>query len=117
MEWKDSGMRLDAKGSKGSSSSSSPARTEERKDELGVLARGRSDWSGIKGAAIARLEVALRGLWAHRSGDGVSALRADRELGLEDAAERGRGIGLNSDALAFRRRGEDNGEAGRLAVN
>ena len=31
-------------------------------------------WSGSKGAAIARLELALWGLCDHKSGDGVSAL-------------------------------------------
>jgi len=63
---------------------------------------------------MARLEVARRGLWAQRSGEGVSVRSAP---GLEDAAERGRGIGLNSEALAFKRRGDDMGEEGRLAVN
>jgi hypothetical protein len=47
----------------------------------------------------------------------VSALILAREPGLEDAEERGRGIGLNSEALAFRRRGEDKGEEGRLDAN
>ena len=51
------------------------------------------------------------------SGDGVSARSVAREPGLEEAADSGRGIGLNSCALAFRIRGEDNGEAGRLVVN
>lgn len=37
--------------------------------------------------------------------------------GVHEAAERGRGIGLNSDAFAFNRRGDERGDAGRLAVN
>jgi hypothetical protein len=80
---------------------------EERRDELGVRER-----SGMSGAAIAKLE--RKGLWDHMSGDGVSARKP---AGFDEAAERGRGMGLNSVAFAFKRRGEDNGEAGRLAVN
>lgn len=43
MEWKERGMDFWANGSKGSSSSSpsSPGRREERREELGVRARGR----------------------------------------------------------------------------
>jgi hypothetical protein len=33
---------------------------------------------------------------------------------LDDAADKGRGIGLNSEALAFRRRGEESGDDGKL---
>lgn len=51
------------------------------------------------------------------SGDGVSARRDARDAGLDEAAERGRGMGLNSDAFALRIRGEEIGDAGRLAVN
>jgi hypothetical protein len=107
---------LDEYGSKGSSSSSpsSPGLREERRDELGVRALGNSDWLGTKGAAMAKLEVARGELCAHKSGDGVSALMLAKEPGLEDAEERGRGIGLNSEALAFRRRGEDRGDDGKL---
>jgi len=109
---------LDENGSNGSSSSSSsPVLREDRSDELGVKALGRSDWAGTNGAAIARLEVARGELCAHRSGDGVSALILAREPGLEDAEERGRGIGLNSEALAFKRRGEDKGDDGKLEAN
>jgi hypothetical protein len=50
---------------------------------------------------MAKLELALNELGAQRSGDGVSALRLAKEAGLEEAAERGRGIGLNSEAFAF----------------
>lgn len=107
---------MDENGSKGSSSSSSssPGFSEDRRDELGVRALGRSDWAGTSGAAIAKLDVARSELSAHRSGDGVSALILAREPGLEDADERGRGIGLNSEALAFSIRGEDKGDDGRL---
>ena len=65
---------------------------------------------------MASLEVGLSVLWAHKSGDGVSALRPGMDAGLEDAAERGRGMGLNSEALAFKRRGDEIGEAGRLVA-
>jgi hypothetical protein len=82
-----------------------------------VRALGNNDWAGINGAAMAKLEVARGELCAHKSGDGVSALILAKEPGLEDAEERGRGIGLNSEALAFRRRGEDKGEDGRLDAN
>src|SRR3712207_31430 len=117
MEWNDRGTVFDANGSKGSSSSSSSGRTEERKDELGVAARGRRDWSRINGAAIARLDVGLCALSVQGSGEGVSALAPIREAGFDAAADSGRGIGLNSLALAFSRRGEESGEAGRLAAN
>lgn len=87
--------------------------------ELGVLARdGRSrELSGMRGAAMASLDVGLCGLCAHISGEGVSPLRADSEAGLEEAAESGLWMGLNSLALALSRRGEESGDAGRLAVN
>lgn len=90
---------------------SSSRRTDDRRDELGVRAR---DWSAISGAAMARFDVALRELSAQRSGDGESA--RNRDPG-DDAADKGRGMGLNSWAFALRSLGEDNGEAGRLAVN
>lgn len=66
---------------------------------------------------MARLDVARGELWAHMSGDGVSALRLANDPGLEDADDKGRGMGLNSEALAFRSRGDDNGDDGRLAAN
>lgn len=58
-----------------------------------------------RGAAIARLD----GLCDQRSGEGVFA-RNPSKLELEPAAERGRGIGLNSAAVAFRSRGDESGE-------
>src|ERR1700722_1296878 len=113
-------MDLEANGSNGSSSSSSSSLSPGRKDErneLEVTVRGISCWSGTKGAAIARLELALRELCAQRPGDGGPDLKVNKGAGFEEAAESGRWIGLNSDAFAFRRRGEDKGEDGRLAVN
>ena len=102
-------------GSKGSSSSSSSGRREVRKDELGVRERGwEGDWSAMSGAAMARFEVALGELCAQRSGEGVSVRRY--EPGTDEAAESGRCIGLNSDAFALSKRGDESGEAGRLAV-
>jgi hypothetical protein len=59
---------------------------------------------------MARFELARKGPWDHMSGEGVSVLGA----GLDEAAERGRWMWR---AFAWRRRGEDMGEAGRLAVN
>ena len=35
---------------------------------------------------------------------------------MDNAAERGRGMGLNCEAFAFSSRGDEIGEAGRLAV-
>ena len=64
---------------------------------------------------MARLDVARGELWAHKSGDGVSARRRDPVWVA--AADIGRGIGLNSLAFAFSRRGEDKGDAGSEAVN
>lgn len=110
-------MGLCPKGSKGSSSSSSSPGRNDRRRELGVPDRGSSALSGVNGAAIASFEVGREGLWAHMSGDGVSARREASDPGFDEAAESGRGMGLNSWALAFRIRGEDKGEAGRLAVN
>ena len=71
--WNDGGEVAGANGSNGSSSSSS-GRADVRSDELGVRERGRrlGDRSAMRGAAIARLEVALGELWAQRSGGGVS---------------------------------------------
>ena len=66
---------------------------------------------------MAKLDGARGELFAHRSGDGVSALKLAREPGFEEAEDKGRGIGLNSCAFAFSRRGDDKGEAGRLAAN
>ena len=60
---------------------------------------------------MARLEVALGELCDHKSGDS-----ARKMLGLDEAADSGRGIGLNSFAFALSNRGDDNGDAGRLAV-
>jgi hypothetical protein len=58
IEWKE-GMGLEANGSKGSSSSSSSlGRWDERRDEEGVKERVDDDWSAIRGAAMARLDVA-----------------------------------------------------------
>ena len=82
-----------------------------------MTALGSNDWSGTNGAAIAKLEVALGELWAHKSGDGVSALRLVIQPGLDDADESGRGMGLNSEAFAFKRRGDERGDEGRLAAN
>ena len=113
-EWKERGPApLDANGSNGSSSSS-VGLMDERKAEFGVAARGKYERSGVNGAAMARLELALVEAGAHKSGEGVSARSWDRDDGLEEAAERGRVMGLNSDALAFKCLGEDKGEAGRL---
>lgn len=62
--------------------------------------------------------MALSGLLDHRSGDGVSVLPyPDNVAGLEEAADSGRGMGLNSVALALSSLGEEIGDAGRLAVN
>jgi len=60
MGWNDGGEVAGANGSNGSSSSSS-GRADVRRDELGVRERGRriGDRSAMRGAAIARLEVAL----------------------------------------------------------
>lgn len=114
VEWKERGpVPLAANGSNGSSSSSAGL-MDERKAEFGVVARGKYDRSGVKGAAMAKLELALVEAGAHKSGEGVSARNWDKDDGLEEAAERGRVMGLNSDALAFKCLGEDNGEAGRL---
>jgi len=89
---------------------------DERR-ELGVTARGCREWSGTKGAAIARLEVALSWLWDHKSGDGVSVRYPERVEGLDEAADRGRGTGLNSVAFALKSLGEVIGDDGRLEVN
>jgi hypothetical protein len=114
VEWKERGAApLDANGSNGSSSSS-PGLMDERKPEFGVAARGKYDRSGVSGAAMAKLELALVEPGAHKSGDGVSARNWDKDDGLDEAAESGRVMGLNSDALAFKCRGEDRGDAGRL---
>jgi len=69
----------------------------------------------MRGAAMARFEVARGELCAHMSGEGVSARR--REPGWDEAEERGLGMGLNSEALALRERDVSKGEAGRLAVH
>ncbi len=114
MEWNDGGANLEAKGSKGSSSSSEGWTEERLREELD---RTRPGFSGKMGAAIARLELVLSELVAQRSGDGVSPRIPEKEAGLDDAAERGRGIGLNSVAFAFRSCGEESGEDGKLAVS
>lgn len=106
---------MGAKGSNGSSSSSSSPGLRDERRELGVTARGCREWSGINGAAIARLEVALSWLWDHKSG--VSALYPERVAGLDEAADWGRGTGLNSVAFALKSRGEEIGDDGRLEVN
>ena len=77
--------------------------------------------SGISGLAIASLDAPRRAPdpCAHRSGDGVSARLPDKCVyapGFDEAAESGRGAGLNSDAFAFRRRGDDRVKAGRLVA-
>lgn len=113
--WKERG-RWAAKGSNGSSSSSSSGRIEDRKLELGVPERERYVLSDVRGAAIASFEVGREG-GAQRSGEGVSPRKAANDPGLEEAAERGRGMGLNSEALALRSRGEDMGDEGRLTAN
>jgi hypothetical protein len=102
-----------ANGSYGSSSSSSSSGwvVEERN---GVAERERLCCSGSKGAAMARFDGSRGELCAQRSGDGVSARK--RAPGLDDAADSGRGMGLNSDAFAFKSLGDEIGEAGRLAV-
>ena len=63
--------------------------------------------SGIKGAAMARLEVAREGLWDQRSGDSVSFLSVvpPNDDALVPPADRGLGTGRNWAALAFKRRG------------
>jgi hypothetical protein len=66
---------------------------------------------------MARLEVTRGEMCDHGSGLGESPLRAVRDDGFDDAALKGRGIGLNSFALAFRSRGLERGVLGRLAVN
>lgn len=113
--WKERGI-FELNGSKGSSSSSSSGRKVDL-NELGVADRGSKELSGVSGAAIANLDVGLWGLCAHRSGEGVSARNPGNVPGLDDAAERGRCIGLNSEAFAFKIRGEDMGDAGRLDAN
>jgi hypothetical protein len=105
-----------ANGSNGSSSSSSSGLVDERRLETGVVARGMYERSGVRGAAIARFELVRVVLCAQRSGDGVSARKADKEVGFEDAADSGLGIGLNSLAFAFRSRGDDRGDEGMLAL-
>jgi len=87
---------------------------DERKPEFGVAARGKHDRPGVKGTAMAKLELALVEPGAHKSGEGVSARNWDKDDGLEEGAESGRVMGLNSDALVFECLGEGNGEAGRL---
>ena len=116
-EWKERGIGFGAKGSNGSfsSSSSSPGWSDSL-SELGVPARGNGDISGTRGAAIASFDVG-REVWAHMSGEGVSPRSCESEPGLDDAADSGRMMGLNSCALAFKMRGEDKGDAGRLAAN
>ena len=47
----------------------------------------------------------------------MSALRLAREPGLEEDDDKGHRMGLNSCAFAFNRRGDDKGEASRLAAN
>jgi hypothetical protein len=64
---------------------------ETRNVELGVPERDRRLVSGIRGAAIARFDVAFELPWAQRSGDGVSARSPVRVLGFDEAAESGRG--------------------------
>ena len=89
---------------------------EERRFELGVPERCINVLSGVRGAAIASLDVGRDG-GAQRSGLGVSPRKAANEPGLDEAADNGRGMGLNSEALALRSRGDDRGEAGRLTAN
>lgn len=113
--WKERGNARAANGSKGSSSSSS-GRMDARNEEVGVPDLGRYELSGVSGAAMANLDVGREG-GAHKSGEGVSARSAASDPGLEEAAERGRGMGLNSDALALSSRGDDMGEDGRLTAN
>ena len=89
---------------------------EERREDVGVPERGSKELSGVRGAAIASLEVGREG-GAQRSGEGVSPRSAAREPGLDEAADNGLGIGLNSEALALSSRGEERGEDGRLTAN
>jgi len=96
------------KGDWSSSSSLSSGLTKERREEVGVI-------GGMRGAAMARLEEGRGEVWDQRSGEGVSALR--RDAGCEEAEERGRWMGLNSDALALSEREVSNGDAGRDAVH
>ena len=90
------------------------------KEELGVIERGAGTKarSGMRGAAIARLEVAREGLWAHRSGEGVSVRKATptKEDVLEPPADKGLGMGRNSTALAFKSRGDERGEEDALVA-
>jgi hypothetical protein len=84
-----------------------------------VIARGADVYaSGTSGAAMARFEVARDELWAHKSGDGVSVLGAipTNDDVLDPPADRGLGIGRNSTALVFRRRGDESGEEDALGT-
>lgn len=88
-------------------------------EELGVKARGAEVYtSGTRGAAIARFEVARDGLWDQRSGEGVSVLSAapTNDDALVPAADKGLGVGRNSTALAFNRRGDESGEEDALGT-
>jgi len=90
-----------------------------RNEELGVTARGADEYaSGTRGAAMARFEVARDGLWDQRSGDGVSVLSAvpTNDDALVPPADRGLGVGRNSTALAFKRRGDERGEEDALGT-
>ena len=73
--------------------------------------------SGINGLAIASFDALLSAPppCAHKSGDGVSALRPTRDGKLVDADECGL-VGRNSDAFALSKRGDERGEAGRLVA-
>jgi hypothetical protein len=88
-----------------------------RNVELGVPERDRSVVSGIRGAAMARFDVAFELPCAQRSGDGVSALSAVNVLGFDEAAESGRGCGRKSDAFALKARWEPIGDDGKLFAN
>jgi hypothetical protein len=104
------------KGSKGSFSSSYSSGRKDARRELGVPDRDKRVGSATSGAAIARFDVTREVPWAQRSGEGVSAREPINVLGLDDAADNGRGWGRNSEALALRRRGEERGDAGRLVA-
>ena len=56
---------------------------------------------------MANLDVPLYDPWDQRSGEGVSARRLANEAGFDEAADRGLGVGLNSEAFALRRRGDE----------
>jgi hypothetical protein len=90
---------------------------DTRSVELGVPERDRILVEGIRGAAMARFDVAFELPWAQRSGDGVSARSPGNVLGFDEAAESGRGCGRKSDAFALSTLWEPIGDEGKLFAN